>query len=72
MADERTWDEDAWIDALAPVVGVVVTEVERPGVRTFLALAKAMAETLETVDLPDDELLLAPVFTPEAESEDRR
>ena len=57
---------DAWIDAVAPVVGLTVTDVERPGVRTFLTLAKAMAERLDAVDLPDDQLAPAPVFTPEA------
>ena len=64
MADDG-FDADAWIDAVAPVVGVAVSEVERPGVRTFLALAKSMADCLDEVELPDDELALAPVFTPE-------
>ena len=60
------WDADAWIDALAPVVGLEVTDGQRPGVRTFLAIAKAMAEQLDAVDLPDDKLEPAPVFTPES------
>ncbi len=64
MHDE-TFDPDAWIDAMAPVVGVTIGDEQRPGVRTFLALAKSMADGLDTVALPDDELQLAPVFTPE-------
>ncbi len=57
---------DAWIDAMAPVVGVTVTDEQRPGVKAFVAVAKAMAEQLEKVDLADDRLEPAPVFTPEA------
>jgi hypothetical protein len=64
----EAWDPDAWIDAMAPVVGLDVTEAQRPGVRTFLEIAKGMAEQLESVDLPDDELAPAPVFTPEPRS----
>jgi hypothetical protein len=65
---DQDWDTDAWIDAMAPVVGLEVTDAQRPGVRTFLAIAKGMAEQLERVDLPDDELAPAPVFTPEPRS----
>jgi hypothetical protein len=64
LADE---DLDAWIDAVAPLVGVTISDEQRPGVRTFLAVAAAMAERLEAVDLADDRLEPAPVFTPEAE-----
>jgi len=63
---DQDWDPDAWIDAMAPVVGLEVTVEHRPGVRTFLEIAKGMAERLESVDLPDDKLEPAPVFTPEA------
>jgi hypothetical protein len=59
-------DAEAWIDAMAPVVGLVITEEARPGVRTFLAVAATMADRLEAVEIADDELWLAPVFTPEA------
>ena len=67
MRDED-WDPDAWIDAMAPVVGLEVSEAQRPGVRTFLEIAKGMAERLEQVELPDDKLEPAPVFTPEPRS----
>jgi hypothetical protein len=62
----EAWDVDAWIDAMAPVVGLELTAAQRPGVRGFLAIAKAMAAELESVDLPDDKLEPAPVFTPAA------
>lgn len=63
MTDD--WDTDAWIDAVAPLVGLAVTDAQRPGVRTFLEVAKAMAVQVEAVELPDDRLEPAPVFTPE-------
>lgn len=66
MSDGESFDADRWIDAMAPVVGLTVTDEQRPGVRTFLALAKSMADRLETVDLPDNELAPASVFTPQA------
>jgi len=59
------WDGDAWIDVITPLLGLEITEEQRPGVRTFLAVAKGMADQLESVDLPDDKLEPAPVFTPE-------
>jgi hypothetical protein len=60
----EAWDVDAWIDAVAPLLGLEITAEQRPGVRTFLAVAKGMADRLESVDLPDDRLEPAPVFTP--------
>ncbi len=66
MAEDR-FDPDAWIDAMAPVMGLAIGPVERPGVRTFLTLAKTMADRLETVELADDQLQPAAVFTPEAD-----
>ncbi|TVQ34383.1 MAG: DUF4089 domain-containing protein [Geminicoccaceae bacterium] len=68
MADETAFDPDAWIDAMAPVVGLPIGDLERPGVRTFLGVAKGMADLLDAVELPDDELALAPVFRPEDEA----
>ncbi len=65
---DHDWNPDAWIDAMAPVVGLEITEELRPGVRTFLEIAEAMAERLESVELPDDKLEPAPVFTPEPRS----
>lgn len=55
-------DLDAHIDAAAGLIGLAVPAACRPGVRNFLALASRMAETLEQVELPDDDLALAPVL----------
>ena len=65
---DRDFDPDAWIDAMAPVMGLVITDDQRPGVRTFLELAAGMAAKLEAADLPDDEFAPAAVFTPEGET----
>lgn len=66
VSEQDDGDADAWIDAMAPVVDLVITDEARPGVRTFLAVAKTMARQVEAVPLADDELWLAPVFTPQA------
>jgi hypothetical protein len=59
----EAWDPDQHIDAVAPLLGLAVTEAQRPGVRRFLAVAKTMAETVEAA-CPPDALDLAPVFVP--------
>jgi hypothetical protein len=56
-------DLDAYIDSAAAMVDLPVAAEHRPGVRRFLALAAAMAATLDRVPLDEDELALAPVFT---------
>lgn len=55
-------DWEAYIDAVAPVVGVPVDPAWRPGVARFLGLAAGMAATLEAVDLDDDRLDLDAVM----------
>lgn len=55
-------DYDAHIDAASGMVDLAIPEDCRPGVRSFLALAAQMAATLETMELPDDDLALAPVL----------
>ncbi|MGF1561029.1 MAG: DUF4089 domain-containing protein [Geminicoccaceae bacterium] len=67
MADTDGFDADGWIAAVAPVLGLSVTDDQRPGVRTFLTLAKAMADKLDAVQLDDAAFEPAPVFTPEAD-----
>jgi hypothetical protein len=57
-------DPDAYIEAVSAVVGLTVAEAFRPGVARYLALAADMARTLETVELDDGELALAPVYLP--------
>lgn len=63
MADD--WDADAHIDVVSPLVGLTITETQRPGVRQFLEIAKAMADTAAAAGVPGDASLeLAPTFTP--------
>jgi hypothetical protein len=57
------WDADRHIDAIAPLMGLEVTDEQRPGVRRFLEVARAMAAQVERA-APVDTLDLAPVFTP--------
>ena len=60
-------DWDAYLDAVAPAVGLTVDPVWRPGVTRFLALAATMAARLATVELGDDTLELdATLVLPEA------
>ena len=56
---------DAWIDAVAPTLGLRIDPTHRPGVRQYLQLASTMAErvmgwTPEAHDEP------APLFRPVA------
>ena len=44
-------DWDAYIDAVAPAVGLTLDPGWRPGVARFLALAAGMAARLEAVEL---------------------
>ena len=53
---------DPDIDAAAALVGLRLTPDQRPGVLRFLALAQAMAATLDAVPLHEDALDLAPAY----------
>ncbi len=57
-----TWD--AYIDAVSAPIGLRVAAEHRPGVTRFLVLATEMAAVLDGVALDEDDLALAPVFTP--------
>ncbi|MEO0760862.1 MAG: DUF4089 domain-containing protein [Pseudomonadota bacterium] len=57
-------DWDAWIDAMAPAMGLAIDPAHRPGVRQFLEIAADFAAVIETVPLDADELALLPVYTP--------
>lgn len=47
---------EAYVDAAAPALGLSLDPTHRPGVLQFLALAAAMAETVDRVPLaPHDE-----------------
>lgn len=54
---------EAYVDAAAPALGLALDPAHRPGVLRFLALAAAMAETVDRVPLaPHDETSVH--FTP--------
>jgi Protein of unknown function (DUF4089) len=60
---ERPFDPDAIIDAMAPLLGLVIAESSRAPVKTHLEIAARYAALLDEADLSDHEEP-APVFTP--------
>ncbi len=64
----EAWSPDRQIDAMAPLLGLSITDEQRPGVRRFLEVARTMAEAVERAS-PPDTLDLAPVFVPIAAAE---
>jgi hypothetical protein len=54
-------DIDQWIDAMAPVVGLNVSDERRPGVKANLKTAAKMAALLDKVAIKD-ETEPAPVY----------
>ena len=59
------WDVDAYIDAVSPLVGLTITDAQRPGVRQFLEIVKAMADTTAAAGVPGNASLeLASTFRP--------
>ncbi len=64
-ADPKTaFDAARHCDAMAPVLGLTITEAQRPVVLQFLAIAHGMAEIVRTAPMEEDVLELAPVFRP--------
>jgi hypothetical protein len=55
---------DDYIDAAAALIDLEIAQSYRPGVRSFLGLARDIAALLEAVPLNEDELALAPVYLP--------
>lgn len=60
---EPAFDADAIIEAMAPLLGLVVSEASRDAVKTHLEIAARYAALLEEAALGDYEEP-APVFTP--------
>ena len=60
---EPAFDAEALIEAMAPLLGLVVGEASREPVRTHLEIAARYAALLEQIALGDHEEP-APVFTP--------
>ncbi|MDP3257489.1 DUF4089 domain-containing protein [Bosea sp. (in: a-proteobacteria)] len=51
-------------DAIAPVLGLTITDAQRPVVLQFLAIAHGMAEVVRSAPIDEASLELAPVFRP--------
>lgn len=63
---DRAVDWGAYVDAVAPAVGLDIAADWRPGIVRFLDLAAGMAATLEAVELGDALELDAVLVLPEA------
>lgn len=53
-------------DAMAPALGLTVTEAQRPAVLQFLDVAHLMAVVVQNAPLDDGGFEMAPVFRPGA------
>ncbi len=65
--DSRTtgaFDAARHLDAMAPVLGLRISEAQRPGVLQFLAIAQRMAAIVDGAPLDETTSELAPVFRP--------
>lgn len=66
-ADPKTaFDAARHCDAMAPVLGLTITDAQRPVVLQFLAIAHGMAEIVAAAPIDEASLELAPVFRPGA------
>lgn len=54
MSGGKQIDLDHWIDAMAPVLRLEITDELRAGVKSHLKTASKMAAVLERVPLSDD------------------
>lgn len=58
------FDAARHLDALAPTLGLTITEAQRPGVLQFLGVAHLMSEIVRAAPLDDASFELAPSFRP--------
>ncbi len=58
---EKIFDPDAFIDAVAPLLGLEIKPAYRPAVKVHLEAAARMAALMQSVELPED-AEPAPVF----------
>lgn len=61
------FDPEAYIQQVAPLLGLELDAERGAAVAAFLAIAKSMADRLEAAPLPAGSLDLAPVFLPGGE-----
>lgn len=60
------FDAARHLDAMAPALGLTITDEQRPVVLQFIAIAHAMSEIVRAAPLDPASLELAPVFRPGA------
>ena len=58
------FDAEAYLDFMAPIVGLSIDEVSREEVIKLLQTAHSMASIVYSVPLDDTAIDLAPVFVP--------
>ena len=58
------FDAERHIDAVAPAVGLTITEEQRAHVALFLTIAHGMSEKVWAAPVPEGKLHLAPAFRP--------
>lgn len=63
---DTEFDAEAYIQAVAPALGLDIGAARRPQVATFLTIARGMAEILDRAPVPEPGIDLAPVFDPGA------
>ena len=63
---KTAFDAARHCDAMAPVLGLTITEAQRPVVLQFLAIAHGMAEIVRAAPIDEASLELAPEFRPGA------
>jgi len=64
MSGAVDFDPERHLEAMAPTLGLTISEVQKPVVLQFLAIAHNMARIVEAAPLADDKLELAPNFRP--------
>ncbi|AMJ60705.1 DUF4089 domain-containing protein [Bosea sp. PAMC 26642] len=58
------FDAGRHCDAMAPALGLTITDQQRPAVLQFLTIASGMATIVQAAPLDDGSFELAPVFRP--------
>ena len=58
------FDAGRHCDAMAPALGLTITQAQRPAVLQFLGIAQAMATIVARAPLDDASFELAPAFRP--------
>lgn len=61
---KAAFDAERHCDAMAPALGLTITQEQRPGVLQFLGIAHAMAAIVAGAPLDDASFELAPAFRP--------